>query len=299
MMVAGQHGLPLWAEPRETAAAGAEAVVLIPGLGMQAVEWPEELLAVLAARFRTVVFDNRDVGLSGRCGPEQDPSLGESDFPDWAPPSLAPAYRLFDMAEDVVALLDGLGIRAAHIVGYSMGGMIGQILAARFPQRVLTLTSLMSSGGEPWIRMTPAVQAAFARSIVALDDSQRRIDNLVEEMRVFLSPGLAFDPVEARRSADMLLARAYSPAGIWRQARAMRGSGDRTALLGEIRCPTLVVHGACDPCIDIEQGRNAGRLIPNASFVPLAGIGHDLSAPAIAQLAALLPAHMLGGRPGN
>lgn len=269
--------------------AAGEPVLLIQGLGQQLIDWPEALVAALAERHPVILCDNRDAGLSPLFGPASDPSLTESDFPTAAGPVAAASYTLDDMAADARAVLDRLGIERAHLVGYSMGGMIAQILAARHPARVRRLVALMSSDGSPWIEATPAASAAMARSITGNGARSARIARLAEDAALYRGPHLAFDRVEARRHIEAGLARADRPAGIFRQALAMRGSGDRRGLLPAIGCPALIVHGTDDPVIAFEQGRKAAALIPRSRLETIDRAGHDFAPEVTARLCRLVP----------
>ncbi|MDQ7246718.1 alpha/beta fold hydrolase [Dongia sedimenti] len=272
-----------------------EPILLIQGLGQQLIDWPEALVAALAARCRVILCDNRDAGLSPLAGPALDPALKPSDFPTAdAPPGTAP-YTLHDMAADIRAVLDRLAIEQAHILGYSMGGMIAQIFAARYPARTRSLVSLMSSDGAPWIAATPLALAAMARSITGGGDLAARIDMLAEDAALYRGPHLAFDRAEARSHIAAALDRADRPAGIYRQAQAMRGSGDRRALLERIGCPTLVVHGSDDPVIAPEQGRAAAARIPRARLEMLDRAGHDFAPEVTATLCRVIPDFLARG----
>jgi pimeloyl-ACP methyl ester carboxylesterase len=262
-------------------------VLLIQGLGQQLIDWPEALVAALARRHRVILCDNRDAGLSPLHGPAFDPALTAADFPTAAALSVAAPYTLQDMAEDARRLLDRLAAGRAHVVGYSMGGMIAQILAAHCPERVCSLVSLMSSDGAPWIQAAPAAHAAMARSITF--DSDERVDRLVEDAALYRGPHLAFDRAEAHRHIEASLDRSDRPAGIYRQALAMRGSGDRRALLRDIVCPTLVVHGTDDPVIAFAQGQAAASIIPRARLEQLDRAGHDFAPAVTDRLCRLIP----------
>jgi proline iminopeptidase len=270
-------------------AAGAAPVLLIQGLGQQLIDWPDALVAALAARYRVILCDNRDAGLSPLHGVAADPALEVSDFPTAAAlPAPAP-YTLHEMAEDALSVLDRLEVEKAHVLGYSMGGMIAQILAARYPARIRALVSLMSSDGTPWISATPSALAAMARSITCTGAMGMRIEKLADDAALYRGPYLAFDRAEARRHIGAALHRADRPAGIFRQALAMRGSGDRHAMLRQIACPALVVHGTDDPVIAPEQGRAAAALIPRARLRMLERAGHDFAPEVIRALCRLVP----------
>jgi proline iminopeptidase len=266
--------------------------VLIQGLGQQLTDWPAELVAALAARRRVILCDNRDAGLSPLAGAAADPALRAENFPAAAGPDVDAPYTLHDMAEDARAVLDRLGIVHADVIGYSMGGLIAQILAARHPSRVRSLVSLMSADGARAIETTPAAWAAMARSIVCSGDLPARIESLTDDAALYRGPHLAFDRADMRRHIAAALHRSDRPAGIFRQALAVRGSGDRRDLLRRIACPTLVVHGSADPVILPEQGRRAAALIPQARLEMLERAGHDFAPEVTARLATLLPAFL-------
>jgi proline iminopeptidase len=272
-------------------------VLLIQGLGQQLIDWPEPLIAALAERHRVILCDNRDAGLSPLFGPACDPALRASDFPPAAGPLAGDApYTLHEMAADVVAVLDRLGIAHAHLIGYSMGGLIAQLVAAQHPARVGSLVSLMSADGAPWIETTPAAWAAMARSITCGGDPDARLGALVEDAAIYRGAALGFDRVAARAHIAAALARSDRPAGILRQALAIRASGDRREALRGIACPALVVHGTADPVIAFAQGRSAARLIPNAGFEALDRAGHDFASEVTQRLCALLPEFLRGSR---
>jgi proline iminopeptidase len=251
--------------------------LLIQGLGMQATDWPDELIATLAAERPVLVFDNRDSGLSQLFGRSSIESLTEGDFP--GPEELAGplAYSLADMAEDAWRLLDGLGLQEIHLVGFSMGGMIAQVMAAARPGRVASLTGLMTSAGQAWIESTPAADGMMRRSIL-LEGNQKRLgDFMLAAEDVYAGPTI-LPPVEARRKAvRQALVRGHHPAGIWRQARAMRAAGDRRSLLAQIVAPTLMLHGAADPVIAPAQAAAIKDTLPAATFIELNATGHILT----------------------
>ena len=260
--------------------------LLIQGLGMQATDWPDELIATLAAERPVLVFDNRDSGLSQLFGRGSIESLTESDFPGPAQLTGPLAYNLADMAEDAWRLLDGLGLQGVHLVGFSMGGMIAQVMAATRPGRAASLTGLMTSAGQTWIESTPAADAMMRRSVVHEGNQQRLIDFMLAAEDVYAGP-TSLPPVEARRRAiRQALARGHHPAGIWRQARAMRAAGERRSLLAGIAAPTLMLHGAADPVIAPAQAMAIKDILPAAAFIELNATGHILTEGNAASIAA-------------
>lgn len=252
-------------------------VLMIQGLGMQIPEWPAELISGLAAERQVVLFDNRDAGLSQLFGPAIDPSLTMGHFPGQAPLLARPPYTLHDMAQDVVQLLDFLNVDKAHLIGFSMGGMIGQIVAASAPSRVASLVGLMTSAGQQWLDCTADADHMMRQSILFEPHQDRLIAQMLAAEAVYAGrsplPGVA-----ARRAAiQQSFARAYRPAGTWRQARAMRATGSREVLLRAIRTPMLMLHGEDDPVISLAQAALVTTIVPHAAFKILDGTGHILT----------------------
>lgn len=260
----------------------AEPILLISGLGVQMIRWTVPFCEILAARgYRVIRFDNRDVGLS-TC-------FDDAPVPDITTVAGAVArgerpdvpYTLRDMADDAVGLLDALDIRQAHIVGRSMGGMIAQLVASEHPDRVLSLTSIMSGTGNP--DLPPPAPEAMAmltrRAPNPLEDEAGFLDHAVAFSRVIASPGYPFDEAAHRAQALAEVKRAHSPAGSGRQIAAMASAGDRRAQLGTISVPTLVVHGAADKLIPSAGGRDTAASIPGAELLMIDGMGHDLPSP--------------------
>lgn len=275
------------------------ALLMIQGLGMQITDWPRALLAALARTHRVIVFDNRDYGRSQLCGPAIDPALTEDDYP-FAPvaPQLAP-YNLFDMAADGMALLDALGVAQAHVLGFSLGGMVAQVMAATCPDRVLTLTSLMSSGGQPVIPADTPGARHLARMIVPVADRAELIRRSVEAELIWSGPVQKIDSRRAARHLEHSFRRCYRPAAIHRQALAYAASGARFDLLRRIACPTLILHGALDPVIPPGFAREGARLIPGARLVMLETGAHALSPAVLARIAPEICRHLESGLPGE
>jgi proline iminopeptidase len=263
----------------------APVILLVMGLGMQLIAWPDAFCAGLVEQgFRVIRFDNRDSGHSGRVAWGQRPMLllsiarGMLGLPVCAP------YRLSDMTRDALGLLDALRVERAHLVGVSMGGMIAQCMAARYPDRVLSLTSIMSSSGN-W-RVTfgkPAVLRQLLRRPVRPDDPGSQLDHLLRLFAVIGSPGFPTDQGELRRQLERSVRRAHYPRGQYQQLLAIVASGDRRRELERIRAPTLVIHGAEDPLVPVAAGRETARHIPGARLQIIKGMGHDLP-PGVQQL---------------
>jgi pimeloyl-ACP methyl ester carboxylesterase len=247
------------------------AVLLVMGLATQMLGWHEDFCADLAGRgFRVIRYDNRDIGRSQRM--------------TGAPPTLAQLavrskkaarYTLDDMAADGVGLLDALGIDRAHIVGASMGGMIAQTIAARRPERTLSLTSIMSNtgarlSGQPAFKVLPLFLKKPPRG---RDDY---IDRTVKLFGVIGSPGFDRDEADLRAMLAHGWERGHDAAGPGRQLAAVLAATDRRELLGRITAPTLVIHGKADPLVRPSGGRATAKAIPGARLLLIDGMGHDL-----------------------
>jgi pimeloyl-ACP methyl ester carboxylesterase len=268
------------------------ALLLIAGLGQQLNVWPARFVDALAAeRYRVVRFDNRDVGRSTRvAAPAPRPWQLFTRRLD------VRQYTLADMAADTDGLLDALEVPAAHVVGMSMGGMIGQTLAASSPRRVLTLTSIMSTSGAR--RVGRPAFSTYRRMFGPPPRSREAgAKRLVAMMRHIGSHGFPFDEPEVRAVALEAWDRAggANPAGVLRQLGAIVKSGDRTAELRRITAPTLVIHGDRDRMVHPSGGKSTAAAIPGARLETIAGMGHDLPAGACAQLVAAIVEHTRRG----
>jgi pimeloyl-ACP methyl ester carboxylesterase len=248
-----------------------QPLLMIMGLGTQLIHWDIELCELLAARgFHVIRFDNRDAGHSTHI---------DAPVPNVRRAMLglrvdAP-YLLRDMAEDAAGLLDHLGIPAAHVVGASMGGMIGQTLAIEHPERVLSLTSIMSTTGErsvgrPKLRMMGLLMRRAPR------EKEAFVDHFVGVFRAIGSRGFEFDEQRVRQHAAEAYERDSDPAGTGRQLAAILASGDRTQRLRELRVPTTVIHGRKDPLVPFRGGKATADAIPDAKLIAIPGMGHDM-----------------------
>jgi pimeloyl-ACP methyl ester carboxylesterase len=247
-------------------------VLLVMGLATQMVGWPDEFCRDLTDRGLHVIrFDNRDIGLSTHLTDE-----GMPDVLGLMSGTGAPApYALADLADDTVGLLDELGLDSAHVVGASMGGMIAQLVAIRAPERVRSLTSIMSTTGNPGVGR-PSEAGAGVLFAPPAHDRETAVQRAVDTYRVIGSPGFEFDEPALRERAGLAFDRAYDPAGVARQLAAILTTPDRTADLGTLDVPTLVVHGAQDGLVDVSGGRATAAAIPGAELVVVEGMGHDL-----------------------
>jgi pimeloyl-ACP methyl ester carboxylesterase len=273
--------------------AGRPALVLVAGLGQQLNEWPPELVnGLLAEGFRVLRFDNRDVGRSSRIG-TRPPTAWEMlarRFSD-------DQYVLGDMALDLVGLLDSLKIEAAHLVGMSLGGMIAQTVAARHPQRVLTLTSVMSTTGARRVgRPTPGTYLRLFWPEPC--EREAAAESTVAMMRHIGSRGFHFDAERVRSVAQEAWDRngGPNPHGPARQLAAIFKSGDRSREVGQISAPTLVIHGGRDPMIASSGGWATSCAIPRSRLLTIKGLGHDLPAGACPELVDAISDHARAGR---
>ncbi len=272
------------------------AIVLIMGLGMQLTSWPEAFCqSLVKAGFRVVRFDNRDCGLSTQATGVRHTPLPLAFMASFFGLPVHSAYTLGDMAQDTVGVMDALHINQAHVVGVSMGGMIAQVMAANFPHRVLSLTSVMSSSGNRRVSQ-PSTKAGrvLLKRPTNPNDQSAVIDHLVHLFGVIGSPTYPENSVDLRRRITQGVQRAYSPAGTTRQLMAILASGDRRKLLRTIKIPTLVIHGDADPLVPLSAGRDTAQHIAGANFRIIPGMGHDLPAALLPQLAAWIVAHCEG-----
>ena len=260
-----------------------EPLLLIMGLGAQTTRWSPELIGRLtAAGHRVIAYDNRDVGLSEKFDAAGRPDISAvaAAARDGTKPDVA--YDLDDMAADAAGLLEALGIERAHIVGASMGGMIAQQTAANHPERVLSMTSIMSSTGNP--RLPRATPAALARLNTPAPDPNVDLEaflaSSVEGAKVMAG---IYPPDEAQVRAQALgdFKRSYYPAGFQRQYAGVMASGDRRESLKKITAPTVVIHGDADPLVPVEGGRDTAENIASAELIVVPGVGHEMPSPVL------------------
>lgn len=252
------------------------ALLLVMGLGAQLTIWPDKLFHGLAAKgFYVIRFDNRDVGLS-------------TDFGKWGPANIPAAlqaamngekvnapYLVGDMAADAVGLLDALGIEKAHMVGASMGGMIVQVIAARYPGRTRSMVSIYSSSGRRGLPQGKPEALAMLGSVPADDTREARVAHGMKLRQTIGSPGFPTPEPELRALVEKNVDRRWYPEGVGRQYVSVLASGDRVELLKTIKAPTLVLHGEEDPLLPVECGRDIARTVPGAEIETIAGWGHD------------------------
>jgi len=270
------NGIALEVEVEDHGSPAGEPLLLIMGLGMQLVAWHEDFVALLVARgFRVIRFDNRDIGLSQGFDAAGVPNLGIVSIRFALGLHVKSPYTLTDMAADSVGLLDALSLDSAHIVGASMGGMIAQTIAIEHPNRIRSLTSIMSTTGNSAVGQASQQAIGALLSPPALD-RQEAVDRTVSIFRIIGSPGFDLDEAELREQAGLSYDRADDPLGVARQLLAIIASGDRTERLRSISVPTLVIHGAGDPLVDVSGGRATAAAVPGAELDVIEGMGHDL-----------------------
>jgi pimeloyl-ACP methyl ester carboxylesterase len=246
-------------------------LLLIAGLGVQMLSWDDDFCELLADRgFHVVRFDNRDCGLSTSMD-----GAGPPDVAAALSGNAKPAYRLDDMAADAAGLLDALGIPAAHVVGASMGGFVAQLVALNHPEKVLSLTSIMSGpSGEDEVQPTPEGSAVLLVNPPSTRDA--RIEQGMWIRKVLKGSLDPYDPAFERARVTRSVDRAYKPNGTARQLIAVLDAQSRVGRLGSIRVPVLVVHGVEDILIPVENGRIVAAGVPGARLIEIEGMGHDL-----------------------
>lgn len=252
-------------------------VVLIMGLAMQLVAWPLPFVqALVDAGYRVIRFDNRDIGLSRHFD-----GLGTANLL-WAGlkmrlgVAVKSGYSLSDMALDTIGVLDALKVDKANIVGVSMGGMIAQRVALAAPERVLSLTSIMSTSGARGLpQAKPDVMRALLKRPTSTSE-QDIGDFYVKLLKVIGSPAFPVPEAEVRSRANLAFKRSYHPQGINRQMMAIVADTARAEALKNITVPTLVIHGKADALVPFAHGQDTAKRIPKAQFVPIDGMGHDL-----------------------
>jgi pimeloyl-ACP methyl ester carboxylesterase len=254
---------------------GARPLIMVMGLGASMLLWHPDLCAMLAGRgFFVIRYDNRDVGRSTHLTDAPPPDLmGAMTRGDVSSAS----YSLDDMAEDGFGLLDALDLTAAHVVGASMGGMIAQVMAVRHPERVRSLTSIMSTPAPALTNPTPAAMGVLMQPPATTREAA--ITQMLEASRIIGSPGYPADEEWRTELAEQLWDEGPDPAGTSRQLMAIYASGDRTEAVRGLGIPTLVIHGDSDPLINVSAGRRTAELIAGSELLIIPGMGHDLPRP--------------------
>lgn len=275
------------------------AILLIMGLGTQMISWPDAFCQSLADKgHRVVRFDNRDIGLSEKIKVEQPVSIPKIMLRSrlglrfWVP------YTLHDMALDTVGVLDALDIEQAHIVGASMGGMIAQLVAATYPDRCLSLTSVMSTTGNPRL---PTASWRVSKQLLNRPTSGSEQELLAHALKTWAIIGSPdFPPNQADLSERILrgIRRSFYPAGYRNQMAAIAENGDRRAVLANITAPTLVIHGKADVLVPVEGGLDTAKHIKGAELKLIEGMGHDLPKELIPRLSRMIARHTIAASNG-
>lgn len=267
--------------------ADAPTILLVAGLYNQLIRWPLEFCELLVARgFRVIRFDNRDIGLSDKMEGEVAPSFLRLALHSWFGLPVKVPYSLDDMAADTVGLLDALDIKAVHIVGMSMGGMISQLVAGLYPTRVLSLTSIMSKTGA-FGKGTASLSVA-RQMVKPIPKGTSALDNSVMTRQMFGSPAYPESDEEIAIAVKSEFKRSNNPAGYLRQMAAIRSAPSRNKLLNGIKIPVLIIHGNQDTLVDVSGGIETKKQIPHAKLVRFEGMGHTLPQPLLAEFADLI-----------
>ena len=277
-MQVSANGIAL--EVEDHGSPGGEPLVLIMGLGMQLVAWHPDFVAMLMARgFRVIRFDNRDIGLSQRFDRLGVPNLAFDSIRYAVGMKVSAPYTVADMADDTAGLLDAMGIHAAHICGASMGGMIAQQLAVRHPQRVKSLTLIMTSSGS---RRLPGPTLKVRSALISRPADPGNVQSVIEHgvklYRLIGSPDYPASDTCLNERLGLSVRRAYRPQGTARQMVAIAADGNRSKLLAQIKQPTQIIHGRADPLVPVAAGHDLAAKIAGAEIDVIAGMGHDLPA---------------------
>ncbi len=277
---------------------GDPVVLLIMGLGMQLVAWPDAFCqSLVEAGYQVVRFDNRDVGLSEKFDSAMRVNLPLASMRYFLRLPVAAPYQIDAMAADAVGVLDALGIESAHIIGASLGGMVAQSVAAQNPERCLSLVSIMSSSGD---RRMPPADLKVIRLLLNRPRPGCGTDDLVDHftriMKTIGSPGYPTPDAELRATMRVGVERCYHPEGTARQLLAVIASGDRSSQLRGIARPSLVLHGDSDPLIPLPHGLDCARKIPGAVLKVIPGMGHDLAPGLVPILSDAVIAHLAAVR---
>ncbi len=260
-------------------------ILLIMGLGAQLTLWPLPFVEALVERgFHVVRYDNRDVGLSTKLDHARLPRIGMLVLQRLLRLRPRVPYTLGDMAADAAGLLDALGIEKAHIVGASMGGMIAQVFAATYPDRTLSLTSIMSTTGNP--RLSRASREAMDVLVnrPKTDDLEALVAHGVRASQVLAGPAFPVAPEVLEARVRETIQRSNYPDGFARQLAAIVADGDRRQRLKAIKAPTVVIHGSDDSLVPLDGGRDTAASIPGARLVEVRGMGHNVPVEVIPQI---------------
>lgn len=268
------------------------ALLLIQGLGVPLSGWPPQFIdALVAEGFRVVTFDNRDIGRSQLLSDRKVPNMLAQILRRIVRLKVKAPYQLSDMMRDTVGLLDALDIESAHVVGVSMGGMIAQLLAIHEPQRVSSLTLIMSTTGA---RKLPGPTKAVTKHIMtrpkeATDEA--RLAHYWQLWRLLGSPAYRLSDAELAEFIRAVFERGLTAAGSARQSLAILAAPDRTNALQRLDVPTMIIHGDADPLVRIECGKALANAIPGARLTTIEGMGHDLPLALVPRFVSLISQH--------
>jgi len=277
---------------------GDPPVLLVMGLGAQMTLWPQELVDALVERgFRVIRYDNRDIGLSDKMEGAKAPGIVKLMLLSKFGIKPKVPYTLADMAEDGIGLLDALGIEKAHVVGASMGGMIAQHMAFSHPERVLTLTSIMSTTGHRKLPQGSREAISVLTKRPESMDEDVLVEHGVKVAHAIGSPGYRPDPERLRERSRALIKRSFYPAGMPRQFAAIIADGDRRERLQSVTAPTLVIHGEADPLVPLAGGQDTAAHIKGAALKTIPGMGHDLPLELVDEIADAIADHARAAAP--
>ena len=277
--------------------ASSPALLMIMGLGAQMIWWDEEICQGLARQGLYVIrMDNRDVGLSSKIKDTHRTRLTDAYAALARGETFAVPYTLKDMADDAVGLLEALGVAKAHICGASMGGMIAQRIAIHYPEKVLSLISIMSHTGNPRLP-GPSDPAQESLTMPPPLDRDGNIEYNLEAWRVLGSTGFPFDEERVRRKVTECYDRSFHPDGFRRQLLAILADGNRRPDLEKLTIPTLVIHGSVDPLVPPAGGVDTADAIPGAKLMMISGMGHDFPVEIHARIVEAIAAHIRASVP--
>jgi len=267
------------------------AILLVAGLYNQLVRWPLKFCELLVANgFRVIRFDNRDIGLTDKMDGVRAPSFFRLVLKHYLWIPISAPYSLDDMADDTVGVLDALNIQQAHIVGMSMGGMISQLVTAKYPHRILSLTSIMSTSGERGKGVASAkVSAAMLQPVTK---ERSALDNAVNIWQLIGSPAYPMSDDDVRTLIKAEHKRSSNPAGYMRQIAAIRTAPGRAKLLRAITAPVLIIHGNQDLLVPVNGGIDTAKHIAHAQLELFEGMGHTLPAELLPRFVELIVANI-------
>lgn len=278
----------------EAGPADGETILMVAGLGCQLTMWQDDFCAPLLQKgYRLVRFDNRDIGLTDQHPTSMKVNIPATFVRNKLGLKTPTNYKLDLMADDAIGLIDTLGLKRPHLLGVSMGGMISQIVAAKAPQAVGKLVTLMSSTNNPKLPM-PSLNVM--NNMFLKKPRSTHVDHVVEHVeRVFTaigSPGFPPDPIQLRERARRAYERAYKPAGVIRQTHCVVATGSIEDFTRQVKTPTCVIHGTDDPLLKKACSERIAKLIPGAKLHLIQGLGHDLPGPLAPTFADIIHSHI-------